>query len=325
MNTINVALIPELWVAKVQKEGKTASWFNKLSATDGSRPVHTNSELVGKKGLKVTFGLAMELTGVGVTGNTTLLGSEDALVVEDFSVTIDQVRQAVSSTEWDTRKPAYEQWPLIKDALVTWFANWQDKTLVAKLTANPTGNSTTGEWLSAAGAGTEVAIVAGDKLTCALISKTKRRGENHTPVVQQFKVEGNDDMYAMLISINAGRDLRLDPVWIAAQQSAGVRDQMKNPIFSGAMGIWDGVAIYTWKRISVTATGAAGALVAHNLLLGKQAACYAIGRNMWPIKQLTDYDNVIGQGIAFHGAIEKTIYDSKDYGVIQLLTSSALD
>lgn len=324
MNTINANLIPQLWASKVQKEGKIASWFNKLSASDGSKPIHTNTELVNKKGVAITFGLAMDLTGNGITGNSTLVGSEDTLTVYDFKVTIDQVRNAVSAYEWDDKKPAYEQWPLIKDALVTWFANWQDKTLVTKLTASPTGTAATGEWFSAASAGTEAAIVAGDKLTCALISKAKRRAENHTPVIQPFKVEG-EDMYVMLISINAGRDLRTDSVWIAAQQSAGVRDQLKNPIFSGAMGIWDGVAVYTWKRVSVTATGSSSALVAHNLLLGKQAACYAIGRNMFPIKQDSDYGNVLGQGVAFWGGVEKTVYNSKDYGVIQLLTAAALD
>ena len=43
MNTINANLIPELWAAKVQKEGSKASWFNKLSASDGSKPIHTNT------------------------------------------------------------------------------------------------------------------------------------------------------------------------------------------------------------------------------------------------------------------------------------------
>lgn len=324
MNTINPALIPQLWSTKIQKEGKTASWFSKLSASDGSMPIHTNSELVGKKGVKVTFGLAMELDGNGVVDNATLAGSEDTLTVHDFTVEIHQLRNAVSSTDWDDTKPMYEQWPIIKDALVTWYANWQDKTLVTKLTTSPTGTSSAGEWMSAASAGTEVAIAASDKLTCALISKAKRRAELHDPLIQPFKVNG-EDMYVMLISVNAGRDLRTDSAWLAAQQSAGVRDQLKNPIFSGAMGIWDGVAVYTWKRISVTATGASSALVAHNLLLGKQAACHAIGKNITPIRQLDDYENVVGQGVKIWTGIEKTVYNSKDYGVLQVMTASALD
>jgi N4-gp56 family major capsid protein len=324
MNTINPNLIPELWAAKVQKEGSKASWFNKLSASDGSKPIHTNTELVGKKGVKITFPLAMELTGAGVTGNTTLAGSEDALTVYDFSVEIDQIRNAVSSTEWDNKKPVYEQWPLIKDALVTWFGNWQDNTLITKLTASPTGTNATGEWMSAASAGTEVAIAATDKLTTTLISKCKRRAKKHAPKVMPFNIDGGE-YYVLLISLEAARDLRTDSAWLAAQQYAGVRDAMKNPIFSGAMGIWDGVAVYEYERISVTATGASSALVSHNLLLGKQAACYAIGRNMWPIQHKDDYDNVVGQGVACWAGIEKTVYNSKDYGVIQLMTGGAAD
>jgi N4-gp56 family major capsid protein len=321
--TINANLIPELWVAKIQKEGETAHWFNKLTAKDGSMPIHKNTELVSKKGTTITFGLKMELTGNGVTGNTTLRGAEEALVVHDFSVTIDQIRQGVQSTEWDTKKPVYEQWPEIKDALVTWFANWQDKTLITKLTASPTGTSSSGEWMSAASAGTEVAITASDKLTTALISKAKRRAKKHSPKVQPFNIDGGE-YYCMLVSLEAARDLRTDSNWISAQQYAGPRDK-SNPIFNGMMGVWDGVVVYEWERVSVTATGASSALVSHNLLLGKQAACYAVGREMWPIKDSTDYENVLGQGVAFWGGIAKTVYNEKDYGIIQVLTGGAAD
>lgn len=324
MNTINTNLIPKLWVSKVNKEGQTASWFNKLTAKDGSMPIHKNTDLVGKKGISVTFPLKMELVGDGVTGNSTLLGSEEALVVHDFSITVDQTRQAVSSTAWDSQKPVYEQWPEIKDSLVTWFANWQDKTLITKLTASPTGTSATGEWMSAASAGTEVAITASDKLTTTLISKAKRRAKKHSPKVEPFKIDGGE-YYCLLVSLEASRDLRTDSVWISAQENAGVRDAMKNPIFSGALGIWDGVAVYEWERVSVTATGASSALVSHNLLLGKQCACYAIAKEMFPIKQETDYGNVLGQGICFWNGIAKSVYDSKDFGIIQVMTGGAAD
>ena len=266
----------------------------------------------------------MELTGAGVTGNTTLKGAEEAHVVHDFSMSIDQVRHAVTSTDWDTQKPVYEQWPLIKKALVRWYGNWQEKTFVTKMTAIPTGSSTTGEWMSAAAAGTEVAITANDKLTTALISKAKRRAQMHSPKVIPIKVEGVDT-YIMLVGTWAARDLKADVDWKGAQQNAGVRDAMKNPIFSGALGFWDGVAVYEWERIRNTTTGASSANVVHNLLLGQQACCHAIGRNMWPIKDEDDYGNVLGQGVAFWAGMAKSIYDSKDYGVIQVLTGGAVE
>jgi N4-gp56 family major capsid protein len=324
MNTINPALIPQLWVTKIQTEGAKENWVAKLTASDGSNVIHKNTELVNKKGTTITFGLEMDLVGDGVTGNSTLKGNEEAHTVYDFEVSIDQVRHAVSSTEWDTQKPAYEQWPLIKNALVRWYGNWQEKTFVNQMTASPTGTSSAGEWMSAASAGTEVAITANDKLTCALISKAKRRAQMHAPKVIPVKVDGVDT-YIFLAGTWAARDLKADPVWLAAQQSAGVRDAMKNPIFSGALGFWDGVAVYEWERIKNTTTGASSANVVHNLLLGKQACCHAIGRNMWPIKDTDDYENVLGQGVAFWAGIEKSVYNEKDYGVIQVLTGGLVE
>jgi N4-gp56 family major capsid protein len=324
LNTINTALIPQLWVSKIQTEGEKENWVSKLTATDGSNVIHKNTDLVSKKGTTITFGLEMELTGDGVTGNATLKGNEEAHIVHDFSVTIDQVRHAVSSTEWDTQKPVYEQWPMIKKALVRWYGNWQEKTFVTKMTTSPTGTSSAGEWMSAAAAGTEVAITANDKLTCALISKAKRRAITHSPKVIPLKVEG-EDMYIMLVGTWAARDLKADPVWIANQQGAGIRDMKKNPLFSGVLGFIDGVAVYEWERIKNTTTGASSANVVHNLLLGQQACCHAIGRNMWPIKDDDDYGNVLGQGCAFWGSMNKSVYDSKDYGVIQVMTGGAVE
>jgi N4-gp56 family major capsid protein len=318
--TINTALIPQIWVSKIQKEGEKENWVSKLTAKDGSNVIHQNTKLIDEKGTKITFGLAMELTGAGVTGNTVLKGQEENFTVYDFSVSIDQVRHAVASTEWDNKKPAYEQWPLIKDALKTWYGNWHEKTFVSKMTATPTS----GEFISAAAAGTEVAITAADKLTCALISKAKRKAMMHSPKVIPVKVDGVDT-YIMLVGTWAARDLKTDTTWIEAQRQANVRDAMKNPLFSGVIGFWDGVAVFEWERIANTATGAASANVVHNLLLGKQACCHAIGRNMWPIKQDDDYGNVLGQGVAFWGGMEKTKYNSKDYGCLQVLTGGAVE
>lgn len=324
MNTINVNLIPKLWVAKIQTEGEKENWVSKLTASDGSNVIHKNTELVSKKGVNITFGLEMELTGTGVTGNTTLKGTEEAHIVHDFNVSIDQIRHAVSSTEWDNQKPVYEQWPMIKKALVRWYGNWHEKMFVSVMTASPTGTSTAGEWMSAAAAGTEVAIAATDKLTCALLSKAKRRAMMHSPKIMPVKVDG-EDHYIFLAGTWAARDLKSDSVWIAAQQNAGVRDAKKNPLFSGVLGFWDGIAVFEWERIANTLTGASSANVVHNMLLGQQACCHAIGRNMWPIKDTDDYENILGQGVAFWAGMAKSVYDSKDYGSLSVLTGGAVE
>ena len=312
-------LVPKVWAAKVWTEGKKQSFFNKFTATDGSNVVHVNKDLSKAKGDSVKFGLQMALTGAGVTGNTTLKGAEDTLTLYDMSVSVNQIRNAVTRYDADDQKSPYEVLPMIKNALVQWFSDWQDNTLVTALTASPT----TGEFISAASAGTEVAITASDKLTCAQISKAKRKAILHSPKVKPIKIDG-DERFIMLVGTLAARDLKADTVWQDAQKCANQRGS-SNPIFTGALGEYDGVILYEYERISNTTTGASSANVVHNLLLGQQAACFAVARDMYPIAQEDDYGNVQGNGVAFYGGIAKSIYNSHDYGTMQVMTGGAVD
>ena len=312
-------LVPKLWAKKVWQEAHKASYFDKFTATDGSNIVHVNKDLTKNKGDNIKFGLQMDLTGAGVTGNTTLAGSEDQLTIYDMSVSVAQVRNAVVRYEADDQKSPYEVLTMIKNALVQWYSDYQDNQFISVLSAS----ATAGEFISAASAGTEVAITASDKLTCALISKAKRKALKHAPKVKPLKIDGKEK-YIMLVAPEAARDLKTDTVWQAAQQNANVRG-LENPIFSGALGEYDGVVLYEYERVSITATGATSANVAHNLLLGQQAACYAVAREMTPIKHEDDYGNVQGDGVAAIVGFAKSKYNSHDYGVMQVMTGAAAD
>ena len=261
----------------------------------------------------------MNLKGNGVSGNSTLKGNEEEMQMYDFSVKTTLVRNAVTRFEADDQKSPYENLPLIKGVLVQWLSDWKDNKLVSALTANPT----TGERLIASTAGTEVSLTANDKLTCAVIGRAKRKAKMHEPTVKPLKIDGQEK-YIMLVGTWAARDLKADPVWQAAQQNAAIRGS-KNPIFTGALGEYDGVVLYEYERVMNTKTGASSANVVHNLLLGQQAACFAVAREARFIKDEDDYGNVQGNGIAFFGGIEKSIYNSKDYGVIQVMTGGAVE
>lgn len=312
-------LVPKLWTKKVWREGLKASYFDKFTSTSGDNVVHTNKDLKQAKGDEVFFGLAMNLNGAGVSGNSTLKGNEDELKMYDFSVKTVLQRNAVKRFEADDQKSPYANLPMIKSTLTQWLSDWKDNKLISALTANPT----TGERMFASAAGTEVSLTANDKLTCALIAKAKRKAKMHEPMVKPLKIDGQDK-YIMLVGTWAARDLKADPVWQAAQQNAAIRGS-KNPIFTGALGEYDGVVLYEYERVQNTKTGASSANVVHNLLLGQQAACFAVAREARFIKDEDDYGNVQGNGIAFFGGIEKSVYNSKDYGVIQVMTGGAVE
>ena len=320
-NQVNIPanLVPKVWVKKVWHEGVKDSYFDKFTAMDGSNVVHQNKDLTNVKGDSVVFGLMMNLNGSGVEGNQKLAGAEDTLNIYDFTVQTKLIRNAVSRFEADDQKTQYDMLKEIKGALKQWLADWQDNKLIAKLSASPTS----GETLYASSAGTQASITANDKLTTTLISRAKRKAQMHGPKVQPIKVDGMDK-FIMLVSPWAARDLKDDAKWLAAQQNANVRGS-KNPIFTGALGEYDGVILYEYERVLNDNTGASSANVCHNLLLGKQAACFAVARPAKHIEQTDDYGNIAGNGIAFYGAIEKSKFNSKDYGVINVMTGGVVE
>jgi hypothetical protein len=321
-NQVNIPanLVPKVWAKKVWHEGVKDSYFDKFTAMDGSNVVHQNKDLTNVKGDSVVFGLMMNLTGSGVEGNRQkLAGSEDTLNIYDFTVQTQLVRNAVSRFEADDQKSQYDMLKEIKVVLKQWLSDWLDNKLIDKLTSN----NSSAETVYASAAGTQASITANDKLTTTIISRAKRKAQMHAPKIQPIKIDGMDK-YIMLVSPWAARDLKDDPKWLAAQQNANVRGS-KNPIFTGALGEYDGVVLYEYERLYNISTGASSANVCHNLLLGKQAACFAVARPAKHIEQTDDYGNIAGNGIAFYGAVEKTKFNGSDFGVINVRTGGVVE
>lgn len=321
-NQVNIPanLVPKVWAKKVWHEGVKDSYFDKFTAMDGSSVVHQNKDLTNVKGDSVVFGLMMNLTGSGVEGNRQKLsGSEDTLNIYDFTVQTQLVRNAVSRFEADDQKSQYDMLKEIKVVLKQWLSDWLDNKLIDKLTSN----NSNAETVYASAAGTQASITANDKLTTTIISRAKRKAQMHAPKIQPIKIDGMDK-YIMLVSPWAARDLKDDPKWLAAQQNANVRGS-KNPIFTGALGEYDGVVLYEYERVYNNSTGASSANVCHNLLLGKQAACFAVARPAKHIEQTDDYGNIAGNGIAFYGAVEKTKFNGSDFGVINVRTGGVVE
>ena len=207
----------------------------------------------------------------------------------------------------------------IKVVMKQWLSDWLDNNFIFKLSYNPFN----GDVLYASAAGTQSSITANDKLTTTIISRAKRKAMMHAPKVQPIKVDGMDK-YIMLVHPWAARDLKDDPKWLAAQQNANVRGS-KNPIFTGALGEYDGVILYEYERVLSSNIGASSANVCQNLLLGKQAAGFAGARPAKHIEQTDDYGNIAGNGIAFYGAVEKTKFNSLDYGIINVMTGGVVE
>jgi N4-gp56 family major capsid protein len=214
-------------------------------------------------------------------------------------------------------------------------------------------------------------ITAGDILTTEAIKAAVLRaktgvdgaGARH-PKLRPFVVKPTSEMgiqqplsyYLMMVDPYAAAQLKSDPVWLEAQKHAQVKGLLNN-IFTGALGVFDGVVLYQvdnrddeenyagihtshmgdyfhYAKDFDVYNGAASRETSINLMLGATAGILpmqAKGMDYW---EGDDDENEkmisrVSWGIAFkkakfNGVLShelKSIYHGKDYGVTAIVSS----
>lgn len=324
--TIPVSLVKKAWAKDTWESGLSQSFFEKFTSTSPNSIIQLKEELKKEKGDSINIPLLMPLKGAGVTGDNMLEGNEEAMIYRDFSVTIDQIRNAVRlAGKFEEQKTQINMRKDAKENLSRWLGEKIDRMIFEALTTSPSADRV----IYGGSANSEATVAASDVFTAALIGKAKRlaQADEHT-MIRPLRIDGRDT-YVMIIDQYQSRDLKADPVWLAAQQHANIRGE-SNPIFTGALGMYDGVVIHECNRIPRTATGASGAKVGHGLFLGCQAAVFAEGEAPFWEEELFDYKNQVGFACGRICGIKKAEfkYDGNtftDYGCINVLTSSVDD
>lgn len=324
--TIAPELVQQAWAKDTWKAGVEQTFFDKFTGTGADSIVQVRTELQKGDGDTINIPLLMKLKGEGVTGDNQLEGNEEALIYRNFKVTIDQLRHAVRLRgKMDEKKTQINMRKDAKMALSYWLANIIDGQIFSALSANPTSDRV----CYAGGKTSESAITADDKFTADLIGKAKRIAmADKNTMIRPVKVDGHDT-YVLVIDQYQARDLMNDEKWLNAQQYANVRGE-KNPIFSGALGMYDGVVVHQSNDIIREAKGATDTLTSHALFLGAQAAVMAVGDNPTWNEDDFDYHNQIGFefGRIFGIAKPQFKFDGKnltDFGCVNVITSSVAD
>lgn len=341
--TIPQSLVLKAWAKKTYEAGIHEAFFSRFMGTDAKAIVHRKEELSKGRGTKINIPLLLPLSGAGVLGDNILEGNEEALQYRDFEVELFRVRNAVRlEGEYEEQKTQIDMRRDARTALSAWIAKYVDTSIFAVLTGvQPSWATTAAQFpfpLSAPTAnrvvfgGTATAesgITTADKFSADLIGIAKRKATaNEDTAIRPVNVDGHDT-YCMVITPNQARDLRNDQKWIEAQKHANIRGE-KNPIFSGAMGIYEGVVIHENSRVPVTATGSSGLEVGHALFLGAQAVTFAEGTApVWREKKF-DYDNKYGASIGRMFGVAKSAFkfdgtNLEDFGVVNVLTASEAD
>lgn len=331
-----------------------------MMGTDSNNIIQVKDELKKQAGDRVTFGLTLKIGG-GITGDSELEGNEKAITSYAQSVIIDQIRNAVRLTgKLDEQKVAYDMRMDAKDQLAKWKAEFIERQIFMKLggvtetnltdvggvvysdyatfsnSANPVpaadeAAGTGVRYVCAKSTGID-AIAATDILTTALITKARVKASISslgTPAIQPLRVNGQN-YYVMFVHPWQAYDLKTaaSSVWAQAQRDAQTRGD-NNPIFTGSLGIWDGVILHEHEYVPTcqasadfdTAGTDCAVRVVRALLCGRQAATFAECQNPngW-VEETFDYKNKVGFETGMIGGIQKTAFNSVDYGVISVDT-----
>ena len=325
-STVPANLVREAWAKETWQAAMKNLFFSKFMGNDANSIVQVKEDLKKDKGDNITIPLLMKLKGAGVTGDNKLEGNEEEMIYRDFNISIDQLRNAVRlAGKMEEQKTSLNMRTDAKTSLSTWMSETLDAMFFDALTAAPTADRVIFGGSSTA----ENALTETDVFSTALIGKAKRiASTDKNAKIRPIKINGGN-YYAMVIDPWQARDLRNDEKWINAQKDAANRGP-DNPIFTGALGMYEGVVVHENEQCIRTATGASGIKVGHALFLGAQAAVMAVGADPFWEEDEFDYHNQVGFAYGRIMGIKKSKFkfdgtNDTDFGCVNVMTSSKDD
>ena len=328
--TVTIAgLRQELWRKKLFADVRDELWITKFIGTSPRSMIMEMTDLKKQKGAKINYGLGAKLSGAGVTGDSTLEGSEEAMNTYEEELEINQLRHAVRMTgRMDEKKAAYNMRSNAKEKLTDWWAERLDQELIDKMCGKTTSTfantptaAASAMSVFAGGAANLAATTSAMKMDTKVLDKAKQVAKLATTKVRPLRINGKPHYVAILHTYDL-TNLQQDPVWNQAQREANVRGE-KNPIFSGAAGMWNSIIVHEHEYIFRSNDGNGAAYVARNILCGQQAGVIGWGAPVRWVEKSFDYGNSWGISVgAIFGCI-KPIFNSLDYGVVTMWCGSA--
>ena len=369
-NTVSTdALRPEIWAKELYADVMDNLYFTQsgLMGEGSNNIIEVKKDLNKAQGDQITVGLTAKLSGAGVTGDDELEGNEEAINAYSEAVAIDQQRFAVRLTgQLDEKKNAYDMRQDAKEKLSIRMQEFIERQMFLKLgsvslttlidvngvtysagatwsnTPNqvPTADSGAGyanRYLCADYTNGADSLASTDLITPELISRCKVKALLASPKIQPLRING-EAHYVMFIHPWQAYDLKNNATFNQARREAEVRGST-NPIFTGALGVWDNVIIKEHEYVPFLDISGGG-LTPNNyelagtgtdysadcfraILCGKQAAVFAQAKNPqgW-VEETFDYKNKVGFATGLIGGIQKLQFNSKDYAVVTLDTAA---
>lgn len=339
---VNHPLARKAWSKMLAAEAITDSYFGRFipketvttkagkaitrpKVGDKSGLVVLHNDLKKDAGDRIRCGLRVQLQGDGVLGDATLEGNEEGLDFYSDDILIDQLRHAVRvGGKMTEQRVPYNLREESKNGLRDWFAARFDTAAFNQLCGyTPATNlkytgqnvvlaPTANRYIAASGSGDNDEDLGSshtftlDLIDYAVEKATTTSIEAGTGAkIRPLRVNGQD-MYVMFLHPYQKTQLRTAAGgrWFDIQRAAleGGEDRGKNPIFNGAIGVYNNVVLHDTDRVTQgvnSSSGAAIPTVRRSIFCGAQALGMAFGGasadgNFEWNEQTFDYDNQFG-------------------------------
>ena len=342
----NNALAVKVWAKKLFQEALKEAYCSRFMGNDARSVIQVREELSKSAGDRITVGLRMQLSGDGVQGDGTLEGNEEALTTYSDNIFINQLRHAVRSAgKMSEQRVPFSVRNEAKNGLKDWWTNRLDTSFfnqicgyTAQSDTKYTGNQaatapSTNNVIRAAAAANDQSLTSADVFTLSLIDKAVEKACTNSPMIRPIVING-EDKFVMFLHDHQVTDLRISTSsgqWLDIQKAAMAGAQSsKSPIFTGALGEYNGVVLHKANRVTNgvnASSGAAITTVKRAVLCGAQAALFAYGgengREMSWVEELFDYENQLGVSAGMTFGLKKAVFNSQDFGTVVVSTYAA--
>ena len=350
----NDAQTVKLWSTLTFREALKQTLFHKFLGKGKKSIIQRLTDLERTAGDNIKYDLLLQMGADGVTGDNRMRGNEEALTYYQDNVTIDQLRNAHAFRRMSQQRTIHDLRSDAKANLADWFADKYDTYMFNCLCGNTshsfgqTGVAPDSEHYVVSGDVTNTGVIAtdegnlsaNDQIQMADMDFAKEKAKTftsgQTPWIRPVMIDGGE-YYVVVLHPYSVTDMRLDVAnsayvsWPDIQMYANKRG-LKNPIFDGSLGVYNGMIIYESTRVFEPVSN-----VRRNLFLGCQAGVFAIG-NAYPslaqnrigkdnlmswYEDSDDYGNENGIAVGNIFGMKKTIFNSKDYGTIVISSYAA--
>lgn len=338
-------LAVKLWSKKVSVETLKQTWVYKFMGKDDNSVIQVYDDTQKSAGDRIRIPLRRLLTANGVQGDATLEGQEERITYYSDDIYINQLRHAVREggrfsrqlVPFDVREHArlsLQDW--WADRIDTWFFN-QICGNTNQSDTRFTGNQSTiaadsQHVIYAGGATTDQSLSnsATYKFTLTLLDVAVEKAKTLEVPIRPVMVGGEAKYVAFLHPFQV-TDMRTNTStgqWYDIQKAAMQGGQIsKNPIYTGALGEYNGVIMHSAVRIPQFSAGNAlssdGGRIA--VLAGAQAVGAAFGRGHSPeryewVEDYFDYENQFGVAAGCIAGMKKMVYNGSDFATITMRT-----